>query len=164
MEFRYIGDMVGTHGIKGEIRIISDIEFKEEVLKPGRILYIGKEKQPFTIKRYRHHKIYDMVTFEEINDINDVIIYKGDSIYFNKEDVQVDGYFSEDLIGLTVCYQDEAIGTVKNILKSKAHDIFSVIGDKYTCFIPNVSEFITKVDLEHHMIEVQNIEGLLNEN
>lgn len=164
MNFRYIGDIVGTHGVKGEVRIISDIEFKEEVLKPGRILYIGKEKQPLTIERYRHHKIYEMITFEDIHDINDVIIYKGESVYFNKEDVTVDGYFSEDFIGLDVYYKSEKIGTVKNILKSKAHDILSVVGDTYTCLIPNVSEFIESIDLEAHQLIVKNIEGLLNEN
>lgn len=164
MQFRYIGDIVGTHGIKGEVRIISDIDFKEEVLKPGRILYIGKEKKPLVVERYRHHKIYDMITFVGIHDINDVIFYKGESVYFNKDDVQVDGFFKEDILGLDVYYNGEKIGVVKTILKSKAHDIFSVVGESYTCLIPNVSEFIEKINLEDHYMKVKNIEGLLNEN
>lgn len=164
MEYRYIGDIVGTHGIKGEIRIISDINHKKEVLKPGRILYLGKDKQPLEIESYRHHKIYDMILFAGINNINDVIMYKGDSVYFNKDDVKINGYFSEDIIGLNVYYKDKLIGVIKNILKSKAHDIFSVVGDKYKCLIPDVDEFIKLIDLENKKVTVENIEGLLNEN
>ncbi len=162
MEFRYIGDLVNTHGIKGEVRIISDIKFKKEIFTPGRILYIGSNKEPQIIEKYRVHKIYDMVTFKGINDINDVLIYKGDAVYINKDDVQVSGYFDEDLIGLDVIFNNRCIGKVDSILKSKAHDIISVIGTN-KCLIPNVSEYVKKIDLDKGIINVENVEGLIYE-
>ena len=33
MEYIYIGKIVNTHGIKGEVRIISDFKYKNEVFK-----------------------------------------------------------------------------------------------------------------------------------
>ena len=105
-----------------------------------------------------------MILFVGINNINDVIMYKGDSVYFNKDDVKINGYFGEDIIGLNVYYKDKLIGVIKNILKSKAHDIFSVVGDKYKCLIPDVDEFIKLIDLENKKVIVENVEGLLNEN
>ena len=77
MEYIYIGDIVNTHGIKGEVRIISDFKFKDQVFKKGIKVYVGRFKDELIINSYRTHKIYDMVTFEGINNINDVIIYKG---------------------------------------------------------------------------------------
>ncbi len=162
MEYRYIGDLVNTHGIKGEVRILSDSKFKEEIFKPGNQLYIGKAKEPFEIEKYRVHKFYDMVVFKGFYDINDVLIYKGEPVFINKEELQVDGYFDEDLIGLMVFYNDLFLGKVDSILKSKAHDIFSVIGDK-KCLIPYVSEFIDQIDLEKGKIMVHNVEGLIHE-
>lgn len=163
MEYRYVGDLVGTHGIKGEVRIISDNKFKEEIFQPGRLLYIGKQKEALEIKTYRVHKIYDMVTFQGINDINDVLCYKGDSVYINKEDVIVNGYFDEDVIHADVYCEDKLLGQIDCILKSKAHDIFSVVGP-HKCFIPVVDEYIVAIDLEQHKVMVKNVEGLLDEN
>ena len=33
-EFIYVGKIVNTHGIKGEIRILSDFEYKNKVFVP----------------------------------------------------------------------------------------------------------------------------------
>ena len=71
----YIGMVAGTHGIKGEIRISSDFKYKDLVFKKGNHLYIDDDN--LVINTYRVHKNYDMVTFENINDINDVLKYKG---------------------------------------------------------------------------------------
>ena len=162
MEFRYIGDLVNTHGIKGEVRIISDSKFKEEIFVPGNKLYVGKSKEPLEIEKYRVHKMYDMIVFKDIYDINDVLIYKGEPVFINKDEIQVDGYFDDDLIGLSVIYNDLCIGKIDSILKSKAHDIFSVIGE-HKCLIPYVSEFIEKIDLDLGKIFVKNVEGLIYE-
>ena len=66
----YIGKFVNTHGIKGEIRILSDVAYKKEIFQKGNKLYIGKNKTPFIIQNYRVHKNYDMITFENVTDIN----------------------------------------------------------------------------------------------
>lgn len=74
MKMLYIGDLVNTHGIKGEVRIISNFKYKNIIFKPNNDLYINNEK--LKIKTYRKHKNYDMVTFENYNDINDVLKFK----------------------------------------------------------------------------------------
>ena len=63
----YVGKIVSTHGIKGEIRILSDFDYKEKVFKVGNKLII--ENKEYTIKSYRKHKNYDMVTFIDRNHI-----------------------------------------------------------------------------------------------
>ena len=60
MEKVYIGKIVNTHGIKGELRILSDFEFKDKAFKVNSEIYIDNEKH--IIKSYRRHKNYDMIT------------------------------------------------------------------------------------------------------
>ena len=72
----YIGKFVNTHGIKGEIRILSDFAYKKEIFQKGTKLYIGKNKTPFIIQNYRVHKNYDMITFENVTDINEMLPFK----------------------------------------------------------------------------------------
>lgn len=157
----YIGKIVNTHGIKGEIRILSDIDYKKDIFKIGNTLYIGKNKTPLIIKTYRVHKNFDMVTFNDINDINEVLKYKGENVYINKNEIKIDGYFDEELIGLEV-YTDKLIGVVKEIRKGY-QDLLVIEGNK-EYLIPKIEPFINKIDIEDKKIYINSIEGLIDEN
>lgn len=163
MDFIYVGEIVNTHGIKGEVRIISDFKYKKDVFKNNFKIYVGKEKKELLINTYRIHKIYDMVTFIGVNDINDVLDYKGLKVYINRDDLKIDGILDEDIIGLNAISNKKEIGVVTEILKSKAHDILVVEKNNKRNLIPYINEFIEKIDLENKKIFIKEIEGLLNE-
>ena len=159
MEYLNIGKIVNTHGIKGEVRILSSFSDKS-IFKPGNILYINNDALEIT--SYRVHKNYDMVTFIDRNHIEDVLIYKNEPVYVNRDDIEYEGYLDEDLIGLEVYCEDKHIGHVDSILKTNAHDILVVKnGSKH--MIPNIAEFIDKVDLENKRLDIVYMKGLLNE-
>jgi 16S rRNA processing protein RimM len=164
MNFIYIGDLVNTHGIKGEVRILSEFELKDQVFKKGFKFYIGRKKEEEIVKTYRFHKIFDMVTFEEIDDINDVLGYKGEKVYVNRDDLKIDNYLNQDLIGLDAYASEKLIGKVKQIMKSKAHDIMVISGEKKNHLVPCISEFIADVNLKEKKVFINRIEGLIDEN
>ena len=163
MEYICIGDIVNTHGIKGEVRILSDFKYKDGVFKKGMKVYVGRFKDELVLNSYRIHKMYDMVTFDGLDNINDVIIYKGDKIYVNKEDIEVDGYLNEDIIGLDVYVETKKIGTVKYIMENRAHEILVVEDGDKKHLIPYIDEFIEKIDINDKKIYINEIEGLINE-
>lgn len=162
MDYIYIGDLVNTHGIKGEVRIISDFKYKDKIFKIGFKLYIGNKYEKKIISTYRIHKMFDMVTFKGIDNINDVIIYKGDKVYINKNDLEIDGYLDEELIGLSVIYDKKVIGQIKSIMKNKLYNILVIEGTK-RILVPNMSNFIEKIELNKQKIFIKNIEGLIDE-
>lgn len=164
MKYIYIGDVVNTHGLKGEVRLLSDFEYKKRVFKKNFKIYIGRSKDEVIINTYRVHKEYDMLTFEGLTSIDDVIIYKGDKVYINRDDLKIKGYFNEDLIGLSVYNNDKYIGKVEYIMKNKTYNILVVTEDENKNLIPNISEFISNIDLENKRIDVKEIPGLINEN
>ena len=162
MNYICIGEIVNTHGIKGELRIISDIEYKDYIFQKGIHLYIGKSKIEETIATYRYHKIYDMVTFDGLQDINDVLGYKGEKVYINRDEFDFPTFLKEDLIGLDVIsngYQ----GKVTSILKSKAHDILVIEKENQKHLVPYVDAFIQKIDFENKKIEITDMKGLFDE-
>ena len=161
MEYIYIGDIVNTHGIKGELRILSDFKYKENVFKKNFKIYIGKNKEEQIINAYRKHKMFDMITLVGFANINEVLKYKNMPVYINKKDLKIDGYLDEDLIGLSVYVKDKLIGKVTDIIKNSKYSIL-VITDKN--MVPNLPEFIEKVDIDKHKIIIKEIEGLINEN
>ncbi|MBR6113006.1 MAG: 16S rRNA processing protein RimM [Bacilli bacterium] len=164
MNYLFIGDIVNTHGIKGEVRIISDFKFKEDVFKVGNYLYVGPYKDKLEITSYRVHKNYDMVTFKGINDINEVLKYKGKKVYIIKEEYKFDGFLDEDIIGLDAYVKDKKIGVVTDILKSHAHPILDIENDGTHSFVPFIDEFVLNVDLESKRIDLEVLEGMINEN
>ena len=162
MEFLKVGKLVNTHGIKGEVKILSDFSKKEKIFIPSFILYIGKDKCPMEIESYRHHKIFDMVVFKGITNINEVLEFKGMEVFINKTDLTLSpgDYLLEELIGLEVICNEKRLGTVNDLVYNNGNDLISVTGDK-NFYIPLKGSFITKVDIEKKVIEVENIEGLI---
>lgn len=156
----FIGKLVNTHGIKGEVRIKSDIDYKEIIFKKGNNLYI--DKQPLKINSYRIHKGFDMVTFEGINDINDVLKYKGKNVFINKEEINEDIIFNEELIGYEV-YNDKYLGKVVKLMKNRLYDILVIKKNEIENLIPNIEEFVIKIDSKEKKIYIKEIEGLINE-
>ena len=52
MNYINVGKIVNTHGIKGELRILSKFRHKDKVFIKGNTLYIGKKKEKFIINSY----------------------------------------------------------------------------------------------------------------
>lgn len=155
----YVGDLVNTHGIKGEVRIISDFKYKNIIFKVGSYLYISDNK--LKINSYRVHKNYDMVTFEGINNINDVLIYKGKSVYINEDEFVFPEILPEKLIGYEV-WNENKLGHVIEVINTKAHEILVVQKEKGIFQVPYVKAFIKEI--KDNRIYINVIEGLINEN
>ena len=162
MDYLYVGKIVNTHGIKGELRILSNFDKKELVFKPGMNLYIGDGKEEHKIVTYRKHKEFDMVTFEGYNNINQVLIYLKMKVYVNRDDLGLkeDEYVLEELVGMNIIYDDRIIGKVDEIVYNNGNVLLHVSGEK-SFYIPNHSNFINKVLLDKKEIHVSNIEGLM---
>ena len=83
----YIGKIVSTHGIKGELRILSDFEYKDRVFKVGNKLVINNKD--YVIRSYRHHKNFEMVTLDDYHDINEVLFLLKNKVYFKESDLEL---------------------------------------------------------------------------
>ncbi len=66
--------------MKSELSVI--FEYKERVFKINNILFVGEKKEALEIESYRKHNSFDMVKFRGIDNINDVLKYKGKNVYF----------------------------------------------------------------------------------
>jgi 16S rRNA processing protein RimM len=160
MNLIYIGKLVNTHGLKGEVRIISDFKYKEDVFKTNNNIYINNNK--YTINSYRKHKMFDMITLLEINDIDSALELKGYSVYINKDDYKFNGYLDEELIGLEVYDNEIYKGKIVDIYKTSTNDLLVIDGNKRH-MIPNIDTFVNKVDLDNNKIYINYIKGLDNE-
>lgn len=152
----YIGKIVNTHGIKGEVKIISNIKHKDLIFKKGNIVIIENEK--LTINSYRTHKNFDMITFKNINDINDVLKYKGLDVFIENKDSDI--YLDEDYIGLDV-YSDKYIGKIEDIMNNTKQDIFVIENNDKKYYVPDV--FVKEIDIKNNKMIIEEIDGLIED-
>ena len=162
MDLVYIGKIVNTHGIKGELRILSDFDKKDIIFKKGFTFYIGEARRKEIVASYRHHKCFEMVTFEGYDNINQVLKYLKMDVYVKKEDLNLndDEYVLEELIGCNIIFSGKCYGKVSEIVYNNGNVLLSISGDK-NFYIPNNSYFIKKVDLDKKEILTNDIEGLI---
>lgn len=162
-EFIYVGKIVNTHGIKGEIRILSDFEYKDKVFVPKMKLYIGRKKEEVVIKTYRHHKNFEMITMEGYTDINQVLRFKGLYVYVKRIDLSLaeDEYLDQDYIGLGVYYNRELRGTIIDIRSGAlGKKLFVVETLTKKILVPFEKELISKLDWAEKKLELVPIAGL----
>jgi len=148
-----LGKYVNTHGIKGEIRILSDFSRKDLVFKSGFKIYIKDNE--YVIKTYRKHKEYDMVTLEGIENINDIINLKGNIVYIKRNDI--DGFIEEDLFTYKVISNNKEYKII-DMLDNKAHKILVL---ENNVMVPYVNEFIEKKDDRKKIIYMKLPDNML---
>lgn len=161
-EYIYIGKIVNTHGIKGEVRILSDFEKKDRVFVTGMPIYIGRKKEKEIINSYRHHKNFEMITMKGYNDINQILKYKGLYVYIKKEDLKLgkDEYLETDLIGLSVMVDGIKKGIVEDIGDAGHNKLLIIKSNEKTVYIPYQKEFISNVDFNNGTITITPIKGM----
>ena len=160
MDKVYVGRIVATHGIKGELRILSDFEFKEKVFFVGNKLIIDDNE--YEIKSYRVHKNYDMVTLNDYKDINEVLFLLKKNVYVLKSSLEFadDEILDEDLIKYIVLTNDGKKGIIKDIFyASETNKILRVLFDKEV-LIPFNSPMIEKIDKKNNEVIIRLIDGM----
>ncbi|WP_423363934.1 ribosome maturation factor RimM [Mycoplasma sp. P36-A1] len=161
-----IGYIAGFHGIKGEVKIKSTTDFKEERFKKGNILLLvgPRETVEMKIDSVREHKGMVLVKFTGIFNINDVEKYKGYEVKVNKEnrmELAEDEFYFFDLVGLDVLnYNKENIGKVIRVMDTGASQILIIKHNEDEVMIPFVKAIVTDVDMAKNEIYLSDIEGL----
>lgn len=164
MKYIRIGKIVNTHGIKGELRLLSSFKYKDRVFKNNMKLYVGKDKEMVIINSYRKHKNFDMITLKGYDNINEVLKYKGLYVFINRDDLILnnDEYFDEDIIGFSVYMEDQYKGIIKSIDKYPSSYMFVIVNDNKSYLVPYVKDLISKIDIANKKINLKKIDGLFD--
>ncbi len=159
MDKIFIGKIVSTHGIKGEVKILSDFLYKDKVFFVGNKLIIDDKE--YSISSYRVHKNYDMISFDGFSNINEVLFLMKKNVYVYKDSISLDDdeILDEELITYKVLSNDKE-GIIKEIfMASKDNKILRVLFDKEV-LIPLKSPMIKKIDKKNKCVIVELIDGM----
>ncbi len=160
----WLGTLVNTHGVKGEVRILTNSETPDTSFAKGNVVkYMDKEKiGELTIKSMRPHKQFILLTFEGIDSINDIEWLKGSKIYCDRAELDDEEYYLHDLIDCPIYDQhDKLLGKVIDIVEQGPYDNLIVeLENKTKTNIPMVDEF--EVNYDGNKVKVNLPEGFIN--
>ena len=155
----YIGKVVNTHGIKGEIRILSNFEYKDKVFKINNKLIIGDKS--YEIKSHRIHKGYNMVTLDDYNNINDVLFLLKKDVYFDQDSLLLDDdeVLDSELMTYKVINNDRVGEVLEVFFASETNKIIRVKLDK-EYLIPYNSPMIKEINKKNKELVIELLEGM----
>lgn len=158
MDKIYVGTIVSTHGIKGEIRIISKLEqsLKEKVFKVGNSILINDKE--YKLRSYRRHKNYDMVLLDDFNNINDVLFLMKQKVYIDSKYIELSAKenFELNYKEYEVITSDKQKGVVKALEETgNNYKIMRVVVNNKEELVPYNEHFLKKIDSSKKQVEIE---------
>lgn len=153
------GQIVNTHGIKGEVRIVPWAD-SALFLKKFKTFYI--DNKPVRVLSSRVHKDMLIAQLEGITDINAAMPLKNKVIKIDRNDARLPkgSFFIQDILGASVVDEGgNEVGKLTDVLDRPGGQIYEVKGETEH-LIPAVPEFVLKVDVDEGIIVVHLIEGM----
>ncbi len=164
MDSQYLqaGQIVNTHGIRGEVRIMPWCDGPEFLLDFP-VLYI--DGQAIEVLSARVHKSFVLAQLRGVDSVEAAVRLKSRIVCIARADVHLPPgrFFVADLIGLRAVdpVSGETIGTLTDVESKPAHDVYTITEDDGAVhLVPNVPAFVGSIDLTSKTVEISLIEGM----
>ncbi len=158
-QFLQAGQIVSTHGVQGEVKILPWADAPEFLLDFDTFYLNGK---PYEVVSSRVHKTCVLAKLRGVDTPEAAILLRGQTVSIDRSGVKLpEGtVFIADLIGCRVLDEaGEEIGKIKDVLTMPSSDVYVIEGAR-SYMIPAVKEFIREIDAAHGTVRVHLIEGL----
>ncbi len=160
------GRIVGTHGVRGEMRVECWCD-SPSFLSKFKTLYLDEGKTALSVS-CRPHKNIALVTVRGVDSIEKADELRGKILYIDRGDVRLaeGAHFVQDIIGLKVTDADtgEVYGTVRDVLKTGSNDVYEMQGaDKKLFYIPVIPDIIVRPDIEGGAVYIRPMKGLFDD-
>ncbi len=168
LEYFRVGVIANSHGVKGEVKVhptTDDINrFKD--LDTVFLDENGTYRE-LHIKSVKFVKNMVVLGFEEFNNMNDILGFKGMELYVDRENaipLNEGEFYVADMVGADIVTEGGAhFGTLKDVLKTGANDVYVINTDEgKEVLFPSIPECILEKDLENKTIKVHIMDGLLD--
>jgi len=165
--FVSVGKVVGTHGVRGVLKICPYVE-SFAVFQPGeKILTVDPRggRAVWIVKWAEPYKRVLRMALERIETIDDAQVLIGAEIWIQRERLpeleEEDAYYWVDLVGLPVfAVSGEYLGRIDSIFPTGSNDVFVVKDGNREILVPALASVVVDVDLEGGTVRVDLPEGL----
>lgn len=156
LEFLEAGEIVTTHGVAGEMKVLPWADGPEFLLDFHRIRIGGKE---YAVENCRVQKTCNLLKVNGIDTMEAAQAMRGKTVEIFRCDAPADIIFAAELIGVNVFADDVQIGQIVDVLDYPGNKVYVVRGE-HEYMIPAVKAFVLSTDMEKNEMQVKLIEGM----
>lgn len=168
-EFLAVGQIVGTHGVRGEMRINPWAD-SPEFLKQFKTLYYDAEgKSGVKVISSRLHGNIVLMKLEGIDTVEAALAMRNKRLYMRRSDAKLaDGvYFIEELIGCGVFDADDEskqYGKISDVSETGANDVWHIMSDDGKEYlIPAIPSVVIDTDVKKNRVLIRPMKGIFDD-
>ena len=156
LEFVEAGEIVTTHGVRGEVKVLCWLDDPEMLCEFDRCRISGKD---YIMEQVRVQKTCNLVKLKGVDTMEAAQAMRGKTLELYREDIDDEVIFAAELMGVEVFCEDRLLGKITDVLDYPGNSVYVVKGE-HEYMIPAVKQFILSTDVEKNVMQVKIIEGM----
>ena len=161
------GKIVGTHGIRGMVRIQPWCD-SAEFLCGFKKLYLDADgTNIINISTAKPHGNVVIAAIKGVDTIEKAESFRNKVVYINRNDVKLEDerYFIEDIIGSTVFDADnnKILGEICDVSATGANDVWHIKRGEKEYLIPCIDEVVISVNIDLGQVVIRPLKGIFDD-
>ncbi len=166
--FLEIGEIVGTHGIRGEIRVNPWCDSPDFVCKFKTLYYDSNGSCAVQVKSARPHSNVALLSLSGIDTVESAQKLRGKILYMKRSDAKLPkgSYFIAELIGCTVYDADNSekiYGVLSDVSETGANDVWHIKDGDKEYLIPAIPDVCIETDVANDRIVIRPLKGIFDD-
>ncbi len=165
-EFLEIGKIVGTHGVKGMLRI-QPWSDNGEFLTQFKKFYLNGGAEKLDFSKIAPHGNVVIGAAKGVNTIEDAEKLRNQVLYIRRDDANLpEGrYFISEILGAQVFDADTnaLLGTLNDVSPTGANDVWHIKRDDKEYLVPAIPDVIVDVNINTDTIKIKPLKGIFDD-
>ena len=156
LEFIEAGEIVSTHGIRGEMKVLPWSDGPDFLTVFSRVMIDGR---CYEVDSCRVQKNCDLLKLRGVDSVEAAQLLRGKTVEIYRDDVSDEVIFAAELIDMVVVCDGTVLGKIVDVLDYPGNKVYVVEGE-HSYMIHAVKEFVLSTDMDANEMCVKIIEGM----
>lgn len=166
-DYLELGQIVSTHGIKGEVRFDPWCDSPDFVKKFKTLYFDSKGEKSVKVISARPHGNIAILMLQGVTTVDEARALRGTVLYMKRSDAHLPKgtWFIQELIGCSVVDADSGrvYGEITDVIGTGANDVYSIKTDSGEVLFPAVKEFVVSTDVTEGIVKIRPIKGIFSD-
>ncbi len=166
-EYLELGQVVSTHGIKGEVRFNPWCDTPEFVKRFKTLYFDNKGEKAVKVISARPHGNVAILLLDGVDDVDKAKALKNTVLYMKRSDAKLSKgtWFIQELFDCKVIDAESGkeLGVICDVSETGANDVWHVKTSKGEVLIPAIKQVVEDVDVEAGIIKINVLKGLFDD-
>lgn len=167
-EYLEIGQIVGTHGVRGEIRLNPWCDSPDFVRQFKTLYFDAHGNKSVKVVSSRVHGNIALLKLEGIDSVESASALRNKILFMKRADAKIDdgSYFIAELIDCRVIdADDESVeyGVLSDVSQTGANDVWHIKKDGREFLLPAIPQVVCDVNVKDGIIKIRPLKGIFDD-